>query len=62
MSNLDTRKTGGGQTVAFAHVRLESEHLLPEQLVDRVKDVHDDSDVEVHVKGHGTGSQTAPER
>ena len=34
MSNIDTRKAGGGQTVSYASVRLESETLLPEQLID----------------------------
>jgi len=34
MSNIDTRKAGGGQTVSYASVRLESEPLLPEQLID----------------------------
>jgi len=56
MSNLDTRKAGGGQTVSFATVRLESEHLLPEQLVDLLTatTAHDD-EVDVRVVQQGTG-------
>ncbi len=56
MSNLDTRKAGSGQTVSFANVRLESESLLPEQLVDRIKAVYDDRDVEVHIEDYGTAT------
>ena len=56
MSNLDTRKTGGGQTVSFANVRLESESLLPEQLLDVLDEATQDRDeVDVHVERQGTG-------
>lgn len=56
MSNLDTRKAGGGQTVSFATVRLESEHLLPEQLIDLlIESAHDHPEVAVHVERQGTG-------
>ena len=56
MSNLDTRKTGGGQTVSFATVRLESESLLPEQLVDVLHESTEDRpEVDVHVERQGTG-------
>ena len=56
MSNLDTRKAGGGQTVSFATVRLESEHLLPEQLVALLIEAADDRpDVAVHIERQGTG-------
>ena len=56
MSNVDTRKAGGGQTVSFATVRLESEHLLPEQLVALLIETADDRpDVAVHVERQGTG-------
>ncbi len=56
MSNLDTRKAGGGQTVSFATVRLESEHLLPEQLVALlIETAHDRPEVDVHVERQGTG-------
>ena len=56
MSSLDTRKTGGGQTVSFATVRLESESLLPEQLVDLLEESTDDrAEVELHVERQGTG-------
>lgn len=56
MSNLDTRKTGGGQTVSFATVRLESESLLPEQLVDLVAEVTEDrSELDARVEQQGTG-------
>ncbi len=55
MSNLDTRKTGGGQTVSFAQVRLESRTLLPEQLVKLVEDaIRDHDGVELDVEDHGT--------
>ena len=56
MSNLDTRKTGGGPTVSFATVRLESEHLFPEELVallTQTADRHTDGDV--HIEQQGTG-------
>ena len=56
MSNLDTRKTGGGQTVSFATVRLESESLLPEQLVAVVAETTGDRDeIEARVEQKGTG-------
>ena len=56
MSNVDTRKTGGGQTVSFVSVRLESEHLLPEQLVALLAEATDGhADIEVHVERQGTG-------
>ncbi len=57
MSDLDTRKAGSGQTASFAKVRLESQTLLPEQLVDRIKAVHDDTrDVDVRIEEYGTGT------
>ena len=56
MSNVDTRKAGGGQTVSFATVRLESRHLLPEQLVALLREAADDRpDIAVHVEHQGTG-------
>ncbi len=56
MSNLDTRKTGGGQTVSFATVRLESEHLLPEQLLDVVSETTDErEDIDLRIERKGTG-------
>ena len=59
MSNLDTRKAGGGQTVSFATVRLESEHLLPEQLVALLTQTADDRpEVDVHVERQGMGPST----
>ena len=55
MSNLDTRKTGGGQTVSFAQIRLESHTLLPEQLVKLIEDaIRDRDDVELDVEDRGT--------
>ena len=55
MSNLDTRKTGGGQTVSFAQIRLLSRTLLPEQLVKLVEDaIRDHGDVELDVEDRGT--------
>ena len=55
MSNLDTRKTGGAQTVSFATVRLESESLLPEQIVHLLPAATGDhSEVDVHVEQKGT--------
>ena len=55
MSNLDTRKTGGGQTVSFAQIRLESRTLLPEQLVKLIEDaMRDRDDVELDVEDRGT--------
>ena len=56
MSNLDTRKTGGGQTVSYATVRLESEHLLPEQVLDVLTEmVADRADIDLQVERQGTG-------
>ena len=56
MSNLDTRKAGGGQTVSFATVRLESEHLLPEQLIDLLAETAGErAEVEMYVERQGTG-------
>ena len=55
MSNLDTRKTGGGQTVSFATVRLESQHVLPEELVELLTGTTDDHpEIDVHVEQQGT--------
>ena len=55
MSNMDTRKTGGGQTVSYVQVRLESRTLLPEQLVKLIEEaVRDRRNVELHVEGQGT--------
>ena len=57
MSNLDTRKAGGGQTASFATVRLESQTLLPEQLLDHIAAAHDKArDVDVRIEDYGTGS------
>ncbi len=58
MSELDTRKTGGGQTVSFVQVRLESRSLLPEQLIALVEAVTVARDVDVRVEDHGTGPAT----
>ena len=59
MSNLDTRKAGGGQTARFARIRLESQSLLPEQLIDRIKAAHSDSrDVDLRIEDYGTGTAT----
>ncbi|MDX6676159.1 MAG: hypothetical protein QOE31_211 [Solirubrobacteraceae bacterium] len=59
MSNLDTRRAGGGQTVSYAAVRLESETLLPEQLIDMLigaaRNSAESSDVDVHIERSGTG-------
>jgi hypothetical protein len=56
MSNLDTRKAGGGQTVSFVTVRLESEHLLPEELTGLVAEMTDDHhEIDVRVEQRGTG-------
>jgi hypothetical protein len=56
MSNLDTRKAGGGQTVSFATVRWESEHLLPEELVALLTETADHhTEVDMHVEQQGTG-------
>ncbi|MEY2517104.1 MAG: hypothetical protein QOJ89_4462 [bacterium] len=62
MSNIDTRRAGGGQTVSYASVRLESETLLPEQLIDMLtgaaRNSVESTDVDVHVESHGTASPT----
>ena len=59
MSNLDTRKTGGGQTVSFATVRLESESLLPEQLLDLLSETTEGrAEVEMNVEDKGIGPAT----
>ena len=56
MSNLDTRKTGGGQTVSFATVRLESQHLLPEELVELLTETAGGHpEIDLHVERRGTG-------
>ena len=57
MSELDTLKTGGGQTVSYATVRLESRSLLPEQLTDLlVKAADEKEEVDVRVEHRGTGA------
>lgn len=54
MSDVDTRKTGGSQTVNFATVRLESCNLTTEQLIDLlVVAVRDSSDVDVLIEDQG---------
>jgi hypothetical protein len=59
MSNLDTRKAGGGQTVSFATVRLESEHLLPEQLLALLTEAAGDHpEIDLQVVRQGTGPAT----
>ncbi len=56
MSDVDTRKTGGSQTVRFATVRLESCSLATEQLIDLlVAAARDRSDIDVHIIDHGVG-------
>ena len=56
MSEVDTLKTGGGQTVSFATARFESRSLLPEQLTDLLTEALDKNvDVDMHVVDHGTG-------
>ncbi len=56
MSEVDTLKTGGGQTVSFATARFESRSLLPEQLTDLLNEAVDKNvDVDMHVEQHGTG-------
>jgi anti-sigma regulatory factor (Ser/Thr protein kinase) len=62
MTDLDTRKAGSGQTVSFVNVRLESETLLPEQLIARIKAVHDTDDVDVLIKDQGTGASAVTRR
>ena len=59
MSNLDTRKAGGGQTVSFATVRLESEHLLPEQLLGLLSETNaEHPEIDMYVERQGTGPGT----
>ena len=54
MSDVDTRKTGGSQTVSFATVRLESCNLTTEQLIDLlVVAARDSAAVDLHVEDHG---------
>ena len=54
MSDVDTRKTGGSQTVSFATVRLESCNLTTEQLIDLlVVAACDSADVDLHIEDHG---------
>ncbi len=54
MSDIDTRKTGGSQTVNFVTVRLESCSLTTEQLIDLlIAAARDSSDVDVHIEDHG---------
>jgi hypothetical protein len=56
MSEVDTLKTGGGQTVSFATARFESRSLLPEQLTDLLNEaLANNVDVDMHVEDHGTG-------
>ncbi|HVL31832.1 MAG TPA: hypothetical protein VM299_06310 [Solirubrobacteraceae bacterium] len=62
MSSLDTRKAGSGQTVSFANVRVESESLLPEQLIERIKSAQDAPDVELRIEDHGTASASHEQR
>jgi len=60
MSHVDTLKTGGGQAVSFATVRLESRSLLPEQLTDLlIETAERNVDVDVHVETRGTGPSTS---
>ncbi len=55
MSDLDTLKTGGGQTVSFATARLESRSLLPEQLTELLIETAAKNDaVDLRVEDHGT--------
>jgi len=54
MSDLDTRKSGGSQTVSFATVRLESCSLAPEQLIGLVVGaVSDSPGTDVHIEDQG---------
>jgi hypothetical protein len=56
MSDVDTLKTGGGQAVSFATVRVESRTLLPEQLTDLlIETAEKNVDVDLHVESRGTG-------
>ncbi len=63
MSDVDTRRNGGGQTVSYATVRLESSSLLPEQLIDLLCESArhrvESSDIAIHIEDHGTGSPSA---
>jgi len=60
MSSIDTRKAGGGPTVSYASVRLESDTLLPEQLIDMLigaaRNSAESADVKVLAQCSGTGS------
>ena len=54
MSDVDTRKSGGSQTVSFATVRLESCSLAPEQLIELVIGaISDNSGIDVHIEDQG---------
>jgi hypothetical protein len=54
MSDVDTRRAGGSQTVRFATVRLESCDLSPEQLIDLLVDAARHSpDIDLHIEDHG---------
>jgi len=54
MSDVDTRKSGGSQTVHFATVRLESCSLSTEQLIDLlVTAARESPDIDVHIEDHG---------
>jgi len=56
MSEVDTLKAGGGQTVSFATARFESRSLLPEQLTALLNETVDKNvDVDMRVEDHGTG-------
>jgi hypothetical protein len=56
MSDVDTLKTGGGQTVSFATARFESRSLLPEQLTDLlIETVDKNVDVDLQIENRGTG-------
>ena len=56
MSDLDTLKTGGGQTVSFAIARLESRSLLPEQLTDLlIETAEKNGDLDLRIEDRGTG-------
>ncbi len=62
MTDLDTRKAGSGQTVSFVNVRLESEHLLPEQLIERIEAVRDTDGIDVLIQDSGTGTSIVTRR
>ncbi len=54
MSDIDTRKTGGSQTMSFATVRMESCSLAPEQLIDLlIVAARESPDIDVHIEDHG---------